>query len=416
MRILFISLWLPFPLNSGTRQRTYHVMKSLAAQCKLTLVCPTPAGKTCPQLEGLSPLVEKTFLYPVESYRCPAVPDDSVPAPVAKALNLIRLIPSHLHPVRPAAFRIWESAAANRLLAQLANDPWDVIWAYRFPSYLALPAGVKQRVIVDLDDLEHEKKRYAIDHSRLRPRLVYDYIEYFRLRRMELNLPNLPHEIVVCSEEQKMKLGGGPAIHVLPNGVDLPDGAESVQQTPPDSSMIFCGGMAYGANIDAALFFCREILPLIHLHRPDAILYIVGKNPPASVRNLHDGSRVLVTGEVPEVAPFYRKAALAVCPIRYGSGTRIKILDAFAFRKPVVSTTIGAEGIAINPGGNILLADRPEDFAAACVSIMNDPSLARRLSTSGFALVEKEYQWKIIERKVSAILASKPPAGSRLVE
>ncbi len=324
-------------------------------------------------------------------------------------------IPTYLHPRLPATFRLWESTAQRQLIAGLVKKPFDLIWACRVPSFLALPGKIEPRVVVDLDDLEYEKKKRAIDQSGMRPGLLYDYAEYFRLRRLETSVHGPQCEVVVCSKEQKVKLGDGPAIHIIPNGVDLPDGPEPAEPQPVDASMIFCGCMSYGPNIDAVLFFCREILPLVHLQRPDAVLFIVGKDPPASVRSLSDGKRVVVTGRVPEVAPFYRKASLAVCPVRYGSGTRIKILDAFAFRKPVVSTTIGAEGIAARPGENILLADDPEQFASACVSVLNDQALSRRLATAGFALVEKEYQWKFIEHKVGEIVAPKPPAGPMMV-
>jgi len=165
------------------------------------------------------------------------------------------------------------------------------------------------------------------------------------------------------------------------------------------------GAMFYEPNVDAVRFFAREILPRIRKQSPRARFVVVGRDPHPDIAALHDGDTITVTGTVDDVGPYLRQASVAVVPIRFGSGTRIKILEAFAHGTPVVSTTLGAEGLEVAHERELLLADAPEKFAAACVRLAGDGCLQESLAKQGLDLVRRRYQWQDVERQVQALIA-----------
>jgi polysaccharide biosynthesis protein PslH len=170
-------------------------------------------------------------------------------------------------------------------------------------------------------------------------------------------------------------------------------------------ALVFAGTLSHGtANIDAALWLLDEVMPNVWRRRPDAHVYLVGRSP-APALLARRGERVHVTGEVPSVVPYMRGSAAAVVPLRWESGTRFKILEAFACRTPVVSTTLGAEGLAVEHGRHLLLADDPAGFAAAILAVLDDRALAQRLVEPAFELVRSTYDLSSAERQIEAILA-----------
>jgi glycosyltransferase involved in cell wall biosynthesis len=185
---------------------------------------------------------------------------------------------------------------------------------------------------------------------------------------------------------------------VVPNGVD------TVQYTLlPESSgskkILFVGDMHYPPNVDGAVFFCKEIFPLIKQHIPDAKLLIVGSEPANAVRALA-GDDVQVTGYVNSVVPYYQESGVSVVPLRAGGGTRLKILESMALGRPVVSTVLGCEGLAVTHGENILIADTPADFANQTAQVLNGGKGRQRLIANGRRLVEATYDWQIIAQSL----------------
>jgi glycosyltransferase involved in cell wall biosynthesis len=174
----------------------------------------------------------------------------------------------------------------------------------------------------------------------------------------------------------------------------------------PEASRIltdfyFIGKMDYEPNIDAALYFCNAIFPHIRKVEPRAHVYIVACEPSEEPQALHTGIDVFVTGAVPDATPYLDAAGIVIVPIRFGRGTRIKILDAFAHRKAVVSTTIGSEGLAVEQGVHLYLADTPRDFAGKCLALMTDASMRKGLGMAGRELLESRYSRDVFHRSVS---------------
>jgi polysaccharide biosynthesis protein PslH len=211
-------------------------------------------------------------------------------------------------------------------------------------------------------------------------------------QRMDAILTTSRREAAIIGRVRAMR-----GVFVVPNGVDTEYLQPSMLASRP-GSIVFTGLMAYRPNADAVRWFTHEMLPRIRASRPDVTFTVVGKDVPAEVAALV-GDGVTVTGWVADVRPYLSQAEIVVVPLRAGSGTRIKILEAFAMGRPVISTTIGAEGIEARPGDDLFIADTPVEFADAVVRLLDDPAAAARLARSGRKLVERLYAWSgIVER------------------
>jgi glycosyltransferase involved in cell wall biosynthesis len=194
------------------------------------------------------------------------------------------------------------------------------------------------------------------------------------------------------------------SVQLLSNVIDVAAYQDHETARLEQPALVFAGTFSQGtANIDAGVWLIDEIMPIVWRTQPDAHVYLVGRSPAAALLSRR-AARVHVTGEVPSIAPYMRASVAAVVPLRWESGTRFKILEAFACRTPVVSTTLGAEGLEVKHGRHLLLADDPETFASATLSLLQEPVLAERLVEPAFELVSSTYDLSSAERQIEAIL------------
>ena len=197
---------------------------------------------------------------------------------------------------------------------------------------------------------------------------------------------------------------GVSRVSPIPTGVDL-DYFARPMSAPKLANLVFLGSMDWMPNIDGAVWFVREVLPLIRRRRPDCSLAIVGRRPTSEVGKLAESdSGITVTGTVPDVRPWLFGSLAAIVPLRIGGGTRLKIYEAMAAKVPVVSTTIGAEGLDVADGENIHLADMPDDFAARCVALLDSESERERLASNAWDMVASSYSWDAITRGMERLL------------
>jgi glycosyltransferase involved in cell wall biosynthesis len=163
--------------------------------------------------------------------------------------------------------------------------------------------------------------------------------------------------------------------------------------------------MDWVPNIDGIGWFVEEILPLIRKRRPDCSLVIAGRRPSSEIQRLAErDSRILVTGTVSDIRPYLWDSAVSIVPLRIGGGTRLKIYEAMAAKIPVVSTSIGAEGLDIRNGEDIHIADRPAEFAERCLVLLDDPAARTRMADIAFSIVASRYSWEIVSRKFEELL------------
>jgi polysaccharide biosynthesis protein PslH len=324
---------------------------------------------------------------------------------------------------RPAAFlgRLTRSLTRRRPRAQpgvpskaaFVDAPFDVVHVFRLA---ALPharswlgqAGDRPQLHLDLDDVESTTHRRLADLYRqngdLR-RAQHEEVEAERYAVLEAEVQGLFDRLYVCSEVDRARLGERPGarVCVLPNGLPLP------ARFPPKTgggrfTFLFVGTLGYYPNEDALVHFCRDVLPLIRqIAGREICLVIVGSGGSPATQALATMPEIRLVGTVPDVAPWYRDADAVVAPIRAGGGTRIKILEAFSFRRPVVSTSLGVEGIDAQHEEHLLIGDTPDALARQCARLIAEPRLAEALAERAFDLFRCAYSTEAVTRALDAL-------------
>jgi sugar transferase (PEP-CTERM/EpsH1 system associated) len=292
----------------------------------------------------------------------------------------------------------------------LSQDHYEVVLCEEvFSAGYRIPADIK--VIIDQHNIEHELRWRTYQHERAwRLRKWYNWRESRLLRPVELERCQRADVVLVTSDRELRLLGsllprlpkGG--IHVVPNGVDVGAFRPSGLQQEVPGRIIFTGNFAYFPNVSGALFFAQQCWPIIRAHVPDATWQIVGCDPTPEIQRLAALPGITVTGAVPAVQPYLAAASVAVAPLYIGSGTRLKVLEALAMRKAVVSTRLGCEGLSVVPGEHLLVEDQPQALAQAVIVLLRDPSRRAALGTSGRALIEEQYNWDSCGARILTVL------------
>lgn len=283
--------------------------------------------------------------------------------------------------------------ALDRCLARTAFELIQI--AYPVMGYFRFRSDAFR--VLDAANVEYDIHRRAAGAPGSRLRRLWSAYEYRKLKPQEAAICREQDMILVPSERDRSLLDhDAPAVPkmVIPNGVDM--GYFTPGDVEPDpQAIIFTGAINYHPNTDAVVRFAEEILPLILRERPDTTFYVVGNAPPEAVRRLAS-PHVVVTGFVEDVRPYIRRAAVYVVPMRIGGGTRLKVLEAMAMQRPIVTTSIGSEGIDVEHGRSVLIADDPRSFAEATLRLLRDADLRRRLVAAGFDLVRTHYDWRVV--------------------
>jgi glycosyltransferase involved in cell wall biosynthesis len=229
-------------------------------------------------------------------------------------------------------------------------------------------------------------------------RRAYCWVQWSKMHRYEPAVMKRVDRVLACSEVERewMHTRGVNRAMLVPNGVDTERFAPRANGRPASDAcrIVFTGGMDYFPNEDGIRWFLTSVVPELEKVLPTFQLTIVGKNPPPKLAALARPGRIEFTGRVDDVRPYTAAADVFVVPLRIGGGTRLKILEAMSMSIPVVSTRVGAEGIGVSEGRDILLADEPSEMANAIASLARSPERRRALAESGRALVLERYDWK----------------------
>jgi len=252
--------------------------------------------------------------------------------------------------------------------------------------------------------------RRRAEHASTPAQRFYMGLQAKRMYRFERQVCREAGHIVAVSEVDAglmRDLFGVSRLTVIPTGVNLEFHAP--QPTSQSSDLIFVGSMDWLANVDGVMWFVREALPLIRRRKPDCSLTIAGRKPPREIAALAAADpRILVTGTVPDVRPYVWGAAASIVPLRIGGGTRLKIYESMAARVPIVSTTIGAEGLEVERGVNIRLADTAEDMAAQCLELLENPAERLRIQANAWELVSSRFRWDRVAARFEEALEAAP--------
>lgn len=316
-------------------------------------------------------------------------------------------------PLAIASYYVEETA--RKLRSFLLQNEVDLIVLEESlvaPYLDAIPRNCRARVVLDFHNIATSQFR-TMARLRLigRRANVACLLDSFLAHNWEGRYASRADHCLVVSEEEARRLrrvAPRVPISVLPNGIDP---GTLLGESNAKNTLLFVGTMAYQPNADAMRFFCRSILHRIRMRIPDTRLYIVGIAPPPDIRGFAAERRhertalanalqsIVVTGEVRDVRPYYEAANIVIAPLRAGGGTRLKILEAMALGRPVVSSTFGCEGLAVKHGEHLMIADEPQDFADRVVELLENPQLARRLCRNARSLVESHYDWSLLRER-----------------
>jgi glycosyltransferase involved in cell wall biosynthesis len=285
--------------------------------------------------------------------------------------------------------------AGRAIRALLAAERFDaVVYQSVIVADHRLPPG--PRVVIDEHNLEYELMERSAARAGSRLRRLHYGLEAAALKRSEVGLLARADLVSVTSErERKLLVVALPdaSVVVAPNGVDLEAFTPTSERAETPGRVIFTASMDYHPNEQAAHYFADTMWPRVRAEIPEATWYLVGSRPPASFERLAALPGVTVTGRVAEMQPYLAAAAVAITPLLVGGGTRLKILEALAMGKAVVTTTLGCEGLDVTSGEHLLVADDPGEFADAVTRLLRDDAQRARLGAAGRALVEQKYSW-----------------------
>lgn len=383
LRLLQIAPRVPWPLDTGAKLRNYHLARALSAHMEVSLVA---FGDT--SSSELDEVYRRIVSVPrEENYSVGNMLRGAVGSTPLPLLN----------------YTTTEMAEAlHRLLAE-AEFGLIQIESIHLMNYLpALRSARNQPLIVcDWHNVESDLMRQYAEHERNLARRLYARRTAGLMSEAEVRALRTFDAHLVVSEEDATRLrsiNSNARFIVIENGVDTADYAG--EPSPVRDRIVFVGSMDYHANIEGATNFARNVWPGIQGRHPDVRFTIVGRNPPLQVTELSSQPGLEVTGSVADVRPFYREAIAAVVPLNVGGGSRLKVLEAMAAGVPVVSTTRGAEGLDVNDGENILLADSPAQLADTLSKVIRDANLRARIIEGGYALVRSRYEWSILGKKL----------------
>jgi len=380
MKILFLTSRLPYPPHRGDKLKIFHLMRQLSRAHELTL------------LSFISDKSELASAGPLKEL-CREV--HTVYRPFSRSLlGCLAAVPSP-DPIQVGYFR---SRTMRETLGRvLAEGNFDVIHTHliRMAQYTRdLRGPVRVLDLTDAGSLYLDRFRRTVKNPLLK---LLVWAELRRLKPYEGVIEAFDAALVCSPVDRRVLASAAPKarLDILYNGIDLETftPGEGIHGDP--DRIIYTGNLSYFPNTDGIRYFVRQVLPLIRREIPGVKLYIVGKDPPGNVRKLAS-ENITVTGFVPDIRAEYLASTVAVAPVRFGAGTLNKVLEPLALGIPVVSTPIGVEGLPLEPGRHLMLADSPADFAAAVVAVLRDPELRRRLSVQGRDAVRSEYGWNVI--------------------
>ena len=401
LRLLLLTTKPPFPLTDGGRIAVYEPLRRLAAR-----------GHQATLLTFRSPGQDQDALAHLETLCCVEyVQHDTRTRPSGMISNLLSSLPYNVSKYRSPLMM-------QKLREMLTGEAFDVVHLEQvhLACYQEIVRGEfgVPAVLRQVNSESHLAERFWRTQTGLRR--IYARLQATRLRRYEAEMcarMDCCLMITAGDAERLRDLSPRANIRVIPAGVDIaefqpaPDLAEA-------ETVVFVGSMDWRPNADAVLWFAREALPLVKDEFPGLQFYVVGRQPPVEIRRLTESDAIHVTGYVDDVRACLARAAVCVIPLRVGGGMLVKLLQAMAIAKPVVSTSVGAEGIAVEHNRHLLLADTAADFASGVVSLLRDRGLRERLGQNARRLAAEHYSWEattdLLEQAYRDVLNAKRPA------
>ena len=374
------------PADTGGKIRSFNLLKELARAHDVTLF--TFYGR---HENDAHPQLDKYFS------RVVCVPID---LPSARGAGEALDYAGNLFSLRPYTMaKYCRPEVAKALRELLRQETFDVILCDFLFSADVIPWDSPTPKVLFTHNVEEQiwRRTFLVTHNPVWK--AVSWREYKTMRAAERHYVNLADHVLAVSENDRdyfATYADAGKITVVPTGVDVEYFRPSAQTEKPDT-LVFTGSMDWMPNEDAIVYFSESILPLLQKSTPEIELRVVGRKPSQKLRTLASATKgLVVTGEVPDIRPHVHDASVYVVPLRIGGGTRIKIFEAMAMGKAVVSTPIGAEGLPVRHNESIVLAEKPEEFAREVARLLQDRAERERIGRAARALVERNYSWRSV--------------------
>lgn len=390
MRILLITNNLPYPPNSGFPLRVYNLLYRIAEKHEVWLATFTPADQNHSDLAYLQKLCNGIV---TSTFQNEGVFDH----PITALHYLIKGIPPNL--------RVFESRdLADQIQDLIARIDFDIIQIEdsHMSIYLdVIPKSLHPKTILTFHDVNFKKYERLIQLEPKSTRKARTWLHSYMMRHWEpLYAERFGCCVAMSNSDRDLLRAANPKlkIEVIPNGVDTKQ-YQFLPLSEKAPTLIFVGNMAYRPNIDAVSYFCHSIYPKIQVEYPQAEFWVVGKNPSPEVFGI-SGDGIRVIGQVDDLLPYYNNSTISVVPLRAGGGTRLKILEAMALGRPVVTTSMGCEGLNVVNGVHLLIADNPDQFADCVLQLLRDKQLQLKLAQQARNLVVNRYDWDVVTKSL----------------
>ncbi len=386
MHILWLKTELLHPVDKGGKIRTYHMLKALKREHRVTYLTLDDGTAEANAAELATEYCDKLMLVP---HATSAKFSAKFYAELAQ--NLVSPLPYFI--------KKYESAAMRRAIEQrVSKGDIDVVVCDFLNPSINLPDKLPCAALLFQHNVEAMiwQRHYEVQAQPLKKTYLKDQWKK-AIAYEKAACHKFDYVAAVSADDAKTmrRAYGVTRVSDVPTGVDTEFFKPSGNETVEPNSLVFTGSMDWLPNEDAIRYFTEAILPLIKQQIPDVTLTVVGRNPfPSLVELSQRDKSVIVTGRVDDVRPYMERAAAYVIPLRIGGGTRLKVYEAMAMEQPIVSTTIGAEGLPVNHEQELLLADEPQAFADAVVSVLRNQALAQRLGQQAAQTVRTKFGWE----------------------
>ena len=395
MNILFLSIENPIPPNGGHHIRTFNILKLLSEHNDIYFV-------------ALARSAEELYYKDELKQYCKSVDIVINPKSTSKWRFILCILNNFFSPLPYVAQKYFSKEIKNHIEYLLEKYKIDIIHIDILPlsiyyDYLRnMPAILTNHNVESLRLYrwgQLEKKIF---------KKIFIFYQAFKLKYFEQKMcPKFDRCIVVSEFDKEVLLSIYKEkidnIYVIPNGVDT-GYYKPWKEMAVNNSVLWIGGMRGPYSSDAVDYFLKEIFPLVKPEVPDTSFMFIGKSPTTQlIKASNNYDNVQALGFVDDMRPFLNSCSVFIAPIRSGSGTKIKVLNALAFAKPVVTTSIGAEGINLTTGENCMIADSPVDFAQSLIYLLKNPKVAKEMGAKGRALIERYYAWQVIGRNMDSL-------------
>jgi glycosyltransferase involved in cell wall biosynthesis len=391
MKILIISPFLPYPIDDGDKIRLYNLLKRLAKDHEISLI------------SFINLNSERSSVNELKKY-CSRV--ETVLRENRSRLNKLLMFFPCLFSRVPAESKLaFENKMVDIIRRIVGTNNFDIIQIehpFMAPYIKFVPKSYNTKTIIVVHNIGFIQYRRMFMTERKLISKIRMFANWVTMKKWEVKeIEKFDKCITVSTLNMEIlnSLNSKIDISVIENGVDI-DLYKPLPINVDLNRLLIVGSMDYEANHDAALYFYDKIFPLIRKQIPNSELFIVGRRPFQKVKDLAEDQKVVVTGYVNEVLPFYQCCDVTVVPLRAGGGTRLKILESMALGRPVVSTSIGCEGLDVVDGEHLLVADSPKLFSEHVVRLLSDRKLYEHIRTNARQLVVSRYDWDVITKQL----------------